>query len=173
MRAMKEQQEQFIMDEFFNCTIRGAFQRARVYTPEAEESAKAKVWEALRSWLGQHESRYCGDVTEEDHIRNIVSLSEALSKDHADTLVNGRFRIGVAQKALNLYLKYLWCLGKVSRPPHCPFDAIVIGTLAGCSDINWTKLDCLEGYQRLVKAAKERAGAASLAEWELEVTAAS
>ena len=43
-------------------------------------------------------------------MRNIVALSEGLSEDHADILAGKRFRVGTAQKALNLYLKYLWCL---------------------------------------------------------------
>lgn len=72
-----------------------------------------KLREALRLWLTDIELQYCEAVAEEHHIKNIVSLSEKLSKEHAGALVNGRFRIGVAQKALNLYLKYLWCLGKV------------------------------------------------------------
>ena len=28
-----------------------------------------------------------------------------------------------------LYLKYLWCLGEICRPPHCPFDRMVIEEL--------------------------------------------
>jgi len=28
----------------------------------------------------------------------------------------------------------------------CPFDAIVIGLLDDCSDINWTHLDSVTGY---------------------------
>jgi hypothetical protein len=39
------------------------------------------------------------------------------------------FRVGTAQKALNLYLKYLWCLGEIKTPPHCPFDRGIIQML--------------------------------------------
>ena len=168
MSSVNEQQQRFIEDEFFNCTIRAAFQRAHIYTPETGENARGRLREALRSSLAQIASRYCEVVTEEDHIKNIVSLSEALSKEHTAALVDGRFRIGIAQKALNLYLKYLWCLGKVSTPPHCPFDGVMIEKLAGCDEISWTKFDSLEEYEKLVQAAKKEAGAKPLAEWELE-----
>lgn len=45
------------------------------------------------------------------------------------------FRIGSAQKALNLYRKYLWCLGYIPFPPHCPFDATIIDQLPVCQKI--------------------------------------
>jgi len=165
---MNEPQEQFIIDEFFDCTVRGAFQRARIYRPEAGERARAKFREALRSSLTKRAVEYSEPVSEDDHVANIVSLADELSDGHTDVLVNGRFRIGVAQKALNLYLKYLWCIGKATTPPHCPFDAVVIQMLVDCGSMNWTKLDSAAEYRMLVTAAKTRAAGKTLAEWELE-----
>jgi hypothetical protein len=52
-------------------------------------------------------------------------------------------RIGLAQKALNLYLKYLWCLGEIHEPPHCPLDSIVLGQVPGCKDVRWTLIATL------------------------------
>jgi hypothetical protein len=161
MRSMDEQQRSFLKDEFFNCTIRGAFQRARVYTAEATDNGREGFREALRSSLEQLEAHYREPVEDEDHIRNIEILSTRLSIDHAEVLVAGRFRIGVAQKTLNLYLKYLWCIGGVSTPPHCPFDAYIIGEL-GLSD-NWTTVDSLDRYREWVKAAKKKAKSTPLA----------
>ncbi len=107
-------------------------------------------------------------VPHEEHVQNSAKVSEAMSRKHGRCLLNGRFRIGVAQKALNLYLKYLWCLGEVTEPPDCPFDRIVISALEGCDDVNWTQFDDLGTYERLVKAAREIASEKSLAAWELE-----
>jgi hypothetical protein len=168
MRGMDAQQENFLRDDLFNCTVRGAFQRAHVYKAGAEENGKENFRRALRSSLEQLEAQYREPVNDEDHIRNIETLSRELSADHAEVLVDGRFRIGIAQKALNLYLKYLWCIGKVSTPPHCPFDAHIIGELPDVSD-NWTRMDSLERYRKWVSAAKEKAGPTSLARWELEI----
>ncbi len=164
---MDAQQEDFLRDEFFNCTIRGAFQRAYVYKAEANENGKENFRQSLRSSLEQLEAHYREPVSDEDHFRNVETLSGELSANHAEVLVEGRFRIGIAQKVLNLYLKYLWCIGKVSTPPHCPFDAYIIGELPGVSD-KWTRMDSLERYREWVSAAKEKAGATSLARWEIE-----
>lgn len=170
---MDGQQESFLKDEFFDFTIRGAFQvrgGSNIYDDKASSKEKEEFRDALRLSLEQLIPRYCAPVSEEDHIQNIVDLSEELSRKRAGVLKNKRFRIGIAQKALNLYLKYLWCLGKVPTPPHCPFDRNVIEELPNCSEINWTELDNPEGYRKLVAAAKEKAGTAPLAQWELELS---
>jgi hypothetical protein len=84
-------------------------------------------------------------------------------------LENRRFRIGSAQKALNLYLKYLWCLGKICSPPHCPFDRQIIASLPNYTGPSWTKLVREEDYRALVEAAKAKAQDSSLAAWELRI----
>ena len=164
---MDEDQEQFLRDEFFSLTLMARVQRAHVYVPNANAKTKASFQKALRSWLERLEPVYRDVVSEEDHMQNIVALSEGLSKDYADVLAGRRFRVGTAQKALNLYLKYLWCIGKLPAPPHCPFDFGVIAKLPECRGINWTALDNPTQYQELVTAAKAKAGSMSLALWEL------
>jgi hypothetical protein len=82
-------------------------------------------------------------------------------------LAGGKFRIGTAQKALNLYLKYLWCLGKIRMPPHCPFDAQIIKKIPKSPCQSWTKLKDEEEYLKLVAAANDTANPLSLAVWEL------
>jgi hypothetical protein len=164
---MDEHQERFLRDEFFSLTLMATVQRAHVYVPDANEDAKRKFQKALRSSLERLEALYCKTVSEEDHIRNIVDLSKELSTGHSDVLAGRRFRIGTAQKALNLHLKYLWCLGKVPAPPHCPFDFRVITKLPKCRRMSWTALDDPAEYRKLVAAAKGKAGSVSLAAWEL------
>jgi hypothetical protein len=80
-----------------------------------------------------------------------------------------RFRIGSAQKALNLYLKYLWCLGLIARPPHCPFDYRILAKLPTCN-VKWTQLDSIVKYKEIVGEAEQLAKGKrlSLADWELE-----
>ena len=167
MRHMDEHQEQFLRDELFSLTLMATVQRAHVYVPNADDKARSNFQKGLRSSLERLQIAYCGPVSEEDHIRNITALSEKLSRDYGDVLSGRRFRIGTAQKALNLYLKYLWCIGKVPIPPHCPFDYRVIAKLPQCRGINWTALDDPAQYQALVTAAKAKAGNMPLAVWEL------
>jgi len=178
-----DEQQHFLRGELFDLTLRATVPRGdRVYMPaptllkdrKAYDAAKWEFQKALRLSLEQLEVPYCETVSEEEHIQNIVALSATLSRDHAGVLKDKRFLIGRAQKALNLYLKYLWCLGKVPAPPHCPFDSRVIKKLRG--DIKWTawtSLEKEEDYRKLVAAARvaaaEEEAGMSLAAWELRV----
>jgi hypothetical protein len=164
---MGEQQEQFLKDELFSLTLMATVQRANIHVAAADPRAKKTFQTALRTQLEYLATLYGGAVCEEEHIRNIVGLSDRFSADHADVLVGGRSRIGAAQKALNLWLKYLWCIGKLPAPPHCPFDSQIIAKLPGRRGINWTALDDVAEYRRLVAAAKLKAGRLPLAVWEL------
>lgn len=95
--------------------------------------------------------------------------SLAVHSDNICSLSDGRFRIGLAQKALNLYLKYLWCAGFAARPPHCPVDAIILESAGIRAATPWTRLDSIEEYARLIEALRAIASGRPLAEWELEV----
>lgn len=171
-----EDREQFLKYEFFDWTIRGAFGRGNVYEKTAGDTERGNLHEALRSSLERLIPRYGVAVSDDDddeyHIQNIVDLSKELSEKHAGVLNDKCFRIGTAQKALNLYLKYLWCVGKVLRPPHCPFDANIIGKLKLPSNTcrTWTQLKDIEDYKKWVVAAKAEAGGTPLAVWELRLS---
>ena len=166
-----------------NCVL-AAVQRGRaVYqTRETKEGKahldrrKACFRKSLKEKLKALGTSYRnGAVSEAQHVKNICKLAPQLTKAYGDVLAPGGFPIGRAQKALNLYLKYLWCLGKVSEPPHCPFDSKVIGKLRAQQYRGppWTKLDTREHYESLVSVAKGAAGrqnpSGSLAQWELSV----
>ncbi len=61
-------------------------------------------------------------VVDDQHCAAIQRISESLSARYGQILKDGRFRYGTAQKAFNLYLKYLWRLGMLgeAKPPHAP-----------------------------------------------------
>jgi hypothetical protein len=40
-------------------------------------------------------------------------------------ICKGKINFGIAQKMLNLYLKYMWSLGNIQEPPHFPVDRII------------------------------------------------
>jgi hypothetical protein len=81
--------------------------------------------------------RYALPVDEVQHCEAIKRISETVSQRCGDCLVNGRLQYGAAQKAFNLYLKFLWRLGKAAMPPHCPVDSVVLAE-AGIEGA-WTK----------------------------------
>jgi hypothetical protein len=143
------------------------FRRSKTYREDAKELDRAKFRDALRNQLAELAQHYATDMDNDSHIKNIEHLADKLSKEFTQVLKGGRFRIGSAQKALNLYLKYLWCTEQIPTPPHCPFDNFIIGKLPGCNSINWTTLDDVKDYRRLVMAARAMAGTVPLAQWEL------
>ncbi|WAC08715.1 MAG: hypothetical protein OS130_05860 [Thermodesulfobacteriota bacterium] len=150
-------------------SVLGALGRSRTYSESASEAAKTQFRKALREKLDEVSKSYKSIVPEEEHLSNIKNLSEDLTSEFRHCLRNGRLRIGIVQKALNLYLKYLWCVNLIAPPPHCPFDSIIIRCLCNCSDLHWTSIDTLDDYKRLVKGAQRVADGRPLTEWELEI----
>lgn len=177
---------EFIEGQLIASSIQGALGRGCVYVPVAPEdrlqaqsdprrrALRDQIGVRLRALRAQYESQ----VSNEEHQANIFKLSEDLTLEFGGTglLRENRFRIGTAQKLLNLYLKYMWCLERVATPPHCPFDSQIIARLhlteRRKQELQWTKVDSLSDYQSLVDAANmliEGTHYASLAEWELDV----
>ena len=159
----------FLSNVFFSNTLMATVQRSHVYKPGVVAKRREEFQKNLREQLKKLAEQYKEVVDGETHIQNILALSAHLTARHADILEGERFRIGVAQKALNLYLKFCWCLGWIGQPPHCPFDSRIIGKLREYDGPSWTQLDSAEEYRRLVSAAKAKAGRESLACWELGV----
>ena len=166
---MNSRKESFLRNEIQTLSILGALGRSRTYLKAASEEDKASFRNALRFKIDEISENYRTTISEERHILNIIKLSDELTSQFPNCLIKRKFRIGIAQKVLNLYLKYLWCLSLIPTPPHCPFDSIVIKHLYGCGDLNWTSIDSMEDYKRLVNAAIEAANGKSIAEWELKI----
>lgn len=163
---------EFIESEFLGSSIRGAFQRAEVYSRGSIESdpGRQQLRERLTSLLRELKTQYVRPVSERQHKENIQKIADELTKEFGKTglLRGNRFRIGIAQRALNLFLKYLWCLEEIPTPPHCPFDETIVTQLR--VGLQWTQFDSLADYQVLVDAAMKMKPTeyASLSEWELQ-----
>jgi len=106
-------------------------------------------------------------ISDIQHCEAIRRISESLSLRFEGILKKGRLRYGTSQKAMNLYLKYLWRLGKAATPPHCPIDSIVLGK--GRISGAWTKCDSEKQYMEWIDALRIRAESLCLAEWEYQV----
>lgn len=166
---MSPEQLAFLEDEFFSMTLMATVQRGKLYREGSSEAERDAFRRGLRSELARLAEQYRAVVSEDQHLENIESLADGLSRAHANALNGGRFRIGSAQKALNLYLKYMWCLGRIPTPPHCPFDFMILSRLPNCRNVRWTQLDSLSEYEQIVSHAKATAGTIPLAEWELHL----
>jgi hypothetical protein len=166
---MKDERLSFLRDECLTLSISGALQRSRTYLPSAntQDKEKTKMRNYFRKSLLELSAQYESSIPESEHLRNIQRLATSVSMGFSHLLEGGHLRIGVAQKALNLYLKYLWCLDLIPQPPHCPIDSIILSHIPKYSSLKWTAIDAIEDYAQVVQEAKSIAGLCSLAEWEL------
>ena len=164
-----DEREDFIEAELFQLTVGAVTQRGSVYAPGLSEKARRPVHETLRQLLVDVSPQYdSGGITDERHMENIDQIAQAITLRHVALLRDGRFRIGSAQKALNLHLKYRWCLRQIPMPPHCPFDAYVLRAIPAWRT-PWTRIESIRQYADLVTAARAAAGRQALAEWELSL----
>jgi hypothetical protein len=163
---------EFLKEEFLTSSLNGALQRAGIYAENATPKQRKDFREAMRSALRQFGERYKSEVLPRDHVDNIRKLAEISQNPRfRDFMMDRRPRIGMAQKALNLYLKYLWCVGEAHTPPHCPFDSRIISHLPPEKRRNWTEITDVKEYESLVTDSTETMKQdkfSSLSEWELE-----
>lgn len=173
---VKVQKEKFLKNEIETSAVFAGFARARIYKKDITEQEKTIFKRFIKKKLGEYGEQYrFGAVSENEHFLNIERFSEEVTGAHGLLLEDEEFRIGVAQKVLNLYLKYLWVLWDI-KIFHCPFDSRVISQLVGIGDKDkcnrWTRFKKMGCYRKLVIAAKEKAkktGCKNIAEWELEL----
>jgi hypothetical protein len=148
-------------------TIKASFGRNKIYNDQANPIKRRELGKALKAELQKISAQYDNAVGEEAHCKNIEGLANTITKQFGDNLNDERFKIGTAQKALNLHLKFRWCLGKQKMPPpHCPLDSRILKK-AGIYK-PWTKLNCIETYKSWIKKLKDRASPESLPAWELD-----
>lgn len=164
---MNEKKWAFLREEAIVNCVGAAFQRGRVYHDKASSRVRKEVRQQLSALLREFGNRYKSEVSENDHCHNISELADRMSETCGNSLRGQRFRIGTAQKALNLWLKYLWCMGKISPPPHCTLDRRIIQMAAPVEPPKWTELDCIEEYMEIIEKCKRVADNQALVEWEL------
>ena len=154
-------------------SLQAATQHVKVYAAGTDEGDRKEIRGHLRELLETTTGQYASEVDEDTHVKNIERIAKRLSRRHAGLLHEGRFPIASVQKALNLYLKYLWCLKLIQRPPHCPIDAIVLKKAKAKYTKAWTRIGTIQDYRRAIAELKDEAKAVPLAEWELLVYNAS
>lgn len=175
---MTNQQWEFLEEVFLSNSMSAALGHSSTYdrtlTEEKRRKGSEKLRETLKSDLCKVVAKHYSSrpATPKDHAQHISAIARHLSRKHAAILDKGRFRYGIAQKALNLYLKFLWCADRIPIPPDCPLDAKVIGKLPPLSPlkaIKWTQIKDKATYCNLISAIRIVAGSELLAKWELRV----
>lgn len=113
--------------------------------------------------------KYRDPVKEEQHYKHIDDLIASANSAGRQVLGHLGYKYGVAQKLLNLFLKYNWCLGTIAEPPHCPVDRIIIGKTRYKGKKNWTEITLRSEYQEIMDEIRRLANLQdlSIAMWEL------
>ena len=148
--------QRFIADELFSLTLQVTLQHSQTYKKGISNKEKAEFQQNLKRRLERYSAKYSNPVSEDQHIVNIETLAKEVSDAFKDCLDHKIFRIGSAQKALNLYLKYLWTIGRIKMPPHCPVDSIVITRLPPSKRRQWTRMNKNPRIQRTHSCIKRR-----------------
>ncbi len=173
---MTNKQKKFLCSEFWILSWKASMPRPRkLYKSTAKDSEKNKFKKDLirhckENILPQYTN---GKIVKgEQHCNNIKKLKEYANNKspYKHIIRKSSYNIGIAQKLLNLQLKYLWCACMVERPPHCPVDRIILERTKLKGKCNWTEIDSIPRYEKVIKAITEQAtkdGYKSIAEWEL------
>ncbi|MEP7377401.1 MAG: hypothetical protein ABI675_28620 [Chitinophagaceae bacterium] len=154
-------------------TFDGGFQRSKIYKPNVSDAKRKEFRAFLTSELPkillaiERRKKY----NDRDHCKMIEKFSSNVSCRFSTIIHKKKFRIGNAQKFLNLYWKVAWLSKTTSlKPIHCPFDSIIMKKLPKNVRVSWTQFDTIEEYKALVKAAKETGGKhRTIADWEMKI----
>ena len=171
-----EDQKRFISYELGLLTIKAALstrdKEFTIYNKSIKSHQRKPVKKAIREVLDGIEKKYTPMISAEDHVKYISETANSLSEKVGKYLKDNRFRVGIAQKLINMHLKYLWCSNVIGEPPHCPIDGIIRDKVRQNDanfDYDWIKNDSIEEYKTAVTALETVANKQnrSVAQWEL------
>ena len=156
-------------DDAMTRSLQGALQRNPTYIQGIAEEERKKFrgqWKYLIREASIRYAKPAAALSDAEHCNVISMIARKLSHGFGDSLRNEKLRFGTSQKALNLYLKYLWRMGLCLEPPHCPIDSIVLaeGKISG----KWTECDSEHEYMDWINVLRKcaRDKQKTLAEWE-------
>ena len=136
------------------------------YAAGATDRDKEEMKQWLRNYLVQLGKRnQLRSLSETEHLKELRTLVSEASKIHGSALHQGKFRFGVAQKLVNLYLKYLWAVGAVRIVHHCPLDGIINAEAE--LGYEWNTSDSEDEYVKAIFRLRSHVGAEQLQDWEI------
>jgi hypothetical protein len=167
-------QEDFLLGELWMLAWGASVQHASLYKrgyssgTQTGKNAQRLSDHLFAYLLSEIIPNYTDRLEEEQHYKHIDNLIVCANSAGSGVLGELGYKYGVAQKLLNLFLKYLWCIGKIAEPPHCPVDRIIIGKTR-YKDRNWTQIVRRSEYEEIIEDIRRLANleGTSIALWEL------
>lgn len=195
---IKEIQARFLDEMAMRGAISASVRETNVYSANTTNKQKDVALRKWQTSIREIAKRYKNLRTRDDFISDVRRLQDMINCDQeikqmfckldesGDIIANEYgIRIAQCQKSLSIYLKYLWCYGLIETPPVCPIDRVILNIckeyykqnrnvadrqekIELCS-LNWTRIDDINKYTRLVEITEEVAGSQiCTAEWELK-----
>ena len=167
--------ERFLDKEFWMLSWNASVQTRNglpVYADNPSDEEKAQLKQFVRNYINKEllPMYECQKVTEEQHCRHIEKLAGEVTTCHDSILHGGEYRIGIAQKLLNLQLKYLWCQDKLDTPPHCPIDGNVLRAVGSTESWTyWTSIKQYDGAIEEIRKHSASEGWQHIADWKLSL----
>lgn len=130
--------------------VNASLQRIRIYRPNATGADKRAYRETLKTWLKQLALRYYAwEYDSAKYCAEIDALKTHLNAKHGEILA--RMTIGICQKSLTVWLKYLWLNGDCSKKPiFATLDRGIMQMAKVPDPPNWPDIDTLNEYNRIV-----------------------
>lgn len=159
MHNMDDQKIDFVTSEPLLLAWSASVQRSNLYEEKEGHTQEKNLFrERLTEFLSLTViPLYKNQISEEEHYKNIDALIDYAEEIKGTLLAADGYKYGVAQKLLNLALKYYWCLGLIAVPPHCPIDRIVISETKFKSLIKWTQITKKSAYEEIIEEVKHLA----------------
>ena len=148
-------------------SVNASVQRNKVYVKNTSAKNCQDFRDAWGCALQFFTNRYNKKLSDNTHLSFIQAVADAMTKNWGHILVGGKLRFGTSQKALNLYLKFLWRLEKIPEPPHCPVDGVILKSIR-VPDA-WTQSDNPDQYKDWISKIRVKAAPKSVAMWEYEI----
>ncbi len=171
--VMKKAAKEYLREQLWIRTVDGALGRTRIYSSKDAKREHQEYRTELRAFLEDLLSTQYAlrSVTEDEHLKNIDRIQRFRGKKKG-VLKGNKIPFGVAQKILNLFLKYRWVIGDIKAPTHFPVDRQIQEILDYQPLVNWTGRNNEEmtraKYMKIIEHARKCSDGQSLAEYELE-----
>ena len=125
-------------------------------TPADSKKLKNTLQKEAEDIINRGHYKTCACISNEEHIANIKTLARRVTNQCGHFLSGDKLKFGMAQKYLNVELKRRWCSDGYPKPPHCPFDGVVLRALGpeGACD-SWLLCDHPKCYAKWLKAFKD------------------
>ncbi len=168
------------LDGAKSSAISAAVQHNIVYARNVPQNSRGKIRNYWGTHLEEIGAKFEKTVKLHEYENIICNFQEKMNKKFPDEFNNGSkhgsmFRTSHAQKSIAVYIKILWCMGRIEEPMICPVDRIILNKTNArhSNDIAWGYVNTIQEHGRKFGYIQEAAKAAdmSVAKWELYIFA--